>query len=105
MILFERSSAGSVEWWRASNEDIGLLPWRTGRWELHEGTVIMSFNHRVEYDRFRQDLQSGAINETVQFELKNVDGSELGLAATSDGFSPEALFLGAAEKLFMRCGE
>ena len=105
VILFERDGAGTVEWWRASNQDIGLLPWRTGRWELRDDTVIMSFNHRVEYDRFRQDLQSGAINETVQFDLKDVDGSELRLAATSGGFSPEALFLGGAEKLFARCAE
>lgn len=104
VILFERDGAGTVEWWRASNEDVGLLPWRTGRWELRDDTVIMSFNHRVEYDRFRQDLQSGAINETVQFDLKDVDGSELRLAATSGGFSPEALFLGGTEKLFVRCG-
>lgn len=103
VILFERAGAGTVEWWRASNEDIGLLPWRTGQWELRNGTVIMSFNHRVEYDRFRQDLQSGAINETVQFDIKDVDGSELRLAATSGGFSPEALFLGGAERLFVRC--
>ncbi len=105
VILYERDGAGTVEWWRASNEDVGLLPWRTGRWELRDGTVIMSFNHRVEYDPFRQDLQSGAINETVQFDLKDVDGSELRLAATSGGFSPEALFLSGAEKLFVRCEE
>ncbi len=104
VILFERDGAGTIEWWRASNEDVGFLPWRTGRWELRDDTVIMSFNHRVEYDRFRQDLQSGAINETVQFDLKDVDGSELRLATTSGGFSPEALFLGGAEKLFFRCG-
>ena len=105
VILFERGGAGTVEWWRASNGDVGLLPWRTGRWELRDGTVIMSFNHRVEYDRFRRDLQSGAINETVQFDLKDVDGSELRFAATSGGFSPEALLLGGAEKLFIRCVE
>jgi hypothetical protein len=104
VILFERDGAGTVEWWRASSEKIGLLPWRTGRWELRDGTIIMNFYHRVEYDRFRQDLQSGAINETVQFDLKDVDGSELRLAATSGGFSPEALFLGGAEKLYVRCG-
>jgi len=104
VILFERDGRGWVEWWRAANEDIGLLPWRTGQWELRDGTVIMSFNHRVEYDRFRQDLQSGSINETVQFDLKDVDRSALRLAATSGGFSPEALFLGGAEKLFVRCG-
>ena len=105
VILFERDGTGTVEWWRMSNKDVGLLPWRTGRWELREGTVIMSFNQRVEYDSFRQDFQSGSINETVQFELKDVDGSKLRLAATSGGFSPEALFLGGAEKLFVRCGE
>lgn len=105
VILFKRDGAGTVEWWRASHQDVGLLPWRTGRWELRDDTVIMSFNHRVEYDRFRQDLQSGAINETVQFDLKDADGSELRLAATSGGISPEALFLGGAEKLFVRCAE
>jgi hypothetical protein len=103
VILFERNGAGAVEWWRASSEEIGLLPWRTGRWELRDGTIIMNFDHRVEYDRFRQNLRSGAINETAQFDLKDIDGSELRLAATTGGFSPEALLLGGAEKLFVRC--
>lgn len=103
VILFERDGAGTVEWWRASNEDIGLLPWRTGQWELRDGTVIMSFNHRVEFSRATQRIRSGAINETVQFELEDVDGAELRLSATGSGFSPEALFLGGAEKLFVRC--
>ena len=105
LILFERDGAGTVEWWRASNEDIGLLPWRTGQWELRDGTVIMSFNHRVEFSRATQRIRSGAIDETVQFELEGVEGSELRLSATSGGFSPEALFLGGTEKLFVRCAE
>ena len=105
VILFERDGAGSVEWWRASNQDIGLLPWRTGEWELRDGTVIMTFNHRVEYDSFLADLRSDAIAETVQFELEGVDGSELRLSATSGGCSPEALLLEGAEKLFVRCGD
>ena len=105
VILFERDGSGTVEWWRAANEDIGLLPWRTGRWELRDGTVIMSFNHHVEFSRATQRIRSGAIDETVQFELEGVNGSELRLAATGGGFSPEALFLGGAEKLFVRCGE
>ncbi len=105
VILFERDGAGTVEWWRASSEEIGLLPWRTGRWELRDGTIIMNFDHRVEYDRFRQDLRSGAVDETVQLDLKSVTDSELRLAATGGGISPEALFLGGAEKLFTRCPE
>jgi len=105
VILFERDGSGTVEWWRAANKDIGLLPWRTGQWELRDGTVIMSFNRRVEFSRATQRIRSGAISETVQFELEDVDGSELRLSATSGGFSPEALFLGGAEKLFVRCGE
>ncbi|MCG8357096.1 MAG: hypothetical protein MI920_16150 [Kiloniellales bacterium] len=103
VVMFEDNGTGTVEWWRSSHEDVGLLPWRTGQWELRDGTVIMSFDHRVEYDRFLQLLQSGTISETAQFDLKNVNGSELRLAATSGGFSPEALFLGGAEKLFVRC--
>lgn len=104
VILFENSGTGTVEWWRASDEKVGLLPWRTGRWEMRDGTVIMTFDHRVEYDGFTQRLRSGAIDETAQFELKSVNGSELRLAATTGGFSPEALFLGGAEKLFVKCG-
>ena len=104
LILFELEGTGTVEWWRMSDETVGLLPWRTGRWELRDGTVIMSFNHRVEYDDFLQRLRDDAIDETVQFELQSVDGSELRLAATGGGISPEALFLGGAEKLFVRCG-
>lgn len=103
VILFENSGTGTVEWWRASNEKVGLLPWRTGRWELRDGTVIMSFDHRVEYDDFLGRLRDGAIDETVQFELKSINGSELRLAATGGGISSEALFLGGARKLFIRC--
>ena len=103
LILFELDRTGTVEWWRSSNEDIGFLPWRTGRWELRDGTVIMTFDHRVEYDDFLGRLRDGAIDETVQFELKSVNSSELRLAATGGGISPEALFLGGAEKLFVRC--
>lgn len=105
VILFERHGTGTVEWWRASNEDVGLLPWRTGYWELRGDTIIMSFDHRVDYDGFLQDLRSGAFNETVQFELENLDAAELRLSATSGGFSPAALFLGGTEKLFVRCSE
>ena len=104
VILFERDGSGTVEWWRAANKDIGLLPWRTGQWELRDGTVIMSFNHRVEFSRATRRIRSSAIDETVQFELEDVDGSELRLSATSGGFSPEALFLGGVEKLLIRCG-
>ena len=103
VILFERDGDGTIEWWRAANQDVGLLPWRTGRWELRDGTVIMSFDHRVEYDGFRRDFRNDVINETVQFDLEGVDASELRLAATTGGFSPEALLLGGAEKLFVRC--
>jgi hypothetical protein len=103
VILFENDGAGTVEWWRGPGEDVGLLPWRTGDWELRNGTVIMNFDHRVEYDDFLGSLREGAIDESVQFDLNDVTASELRLAATSGAFSPEALFLGGAEKLFVRC--
>ena len=105
LILFELDGTGTVEWWRMSDETVGLLPWRTGRWELRDDTVIMSFNHRVEYDDFLRRLRDGAIDETAQFELKGIDATELRLAATGGGISSEALFLGGAEKLFIRCGD
>lgn len=103
LILFERDGAGTTEWWRASNDDVGLLPWRSGAWELRDGTLIMTFDYKVELSRLTGRLLSGPISETVQFDLQGVDGSELRLAATGGGFSPEALFLGGAEKLFVRC--
>jgi hypothetical protein len=105
LILFGHDGTGTVEWWRASDADIGLLPWRTGRWELRDGTVIMSLDHRVEYDDFLGRLRDGAIDEAVQFELKSIKGTELRLAATGGGISPEAMFLSGAEKLFVRCEE
>lgn len=33
LILYERAGSGVVEWWRLSDQDIGLQPRRTGRWE------------------------------------------------------------------------
>ncbi len=65
----------------------------------------MSFDHGVEYDRLLTRIPDGVIDETVQFELKGVNGSELRLVATGGGFPPEMLFLGGAEKLFGRCGD
>lgn len=103
LILFERSDAGTAEWWRGSNDDVGMLPWRSGVWELRDGTLIMTFDRKVELSRLTGRLLSSPISETVQFDLQGVDGSELRLAATGGGFSPEALFLGGAEKLFVRC--
>lgn len=93
LILFERNGTGTAQWWRASGEDIGLLPWRSGTWELRDGTLIITFDRRVEYDGFLGRLRDGAIDETMQFDLKEVDSSVLRLAATGGGFSPEKLFL------------
>lgn len=103
LILFEHDGAGTAEWWRQTNTDAGLLPWRSGAWELRDDTLIMTFDHKVELSRVTGRLLEGPIDETVQFDLKKVDGSELRLAVTGGGFSPEALFLGGAEKLFVRC--
>jgi hypothetical protein len=103
LVLFGTGRDRKVEWWRASNADVGLLPWRAGHWEIRDGTVIMTFDHRVAYDDFLSRLRTGPIEETVQFEFVRVTSSELRLAATSGAFSPEALFLGGAEKLFVRC--
>ena len=104
VILFETNGVGVVEWWRAPNEKIGLLPWRTGSWELRDNTLTANFDHRVKYDQLRRKLRERAIDETVQFTLKNVSGSGLRLATFGSGFSPGRLFLGGVEKLFVRCG-
>lgn len=103
MILFEHAGAGTAEWWRASSDDVGLLPWRSGAWELRDGTLIMTFDRRVEYNSFLGGLREGPIDETVQFDVEGVNGSELRLTATGGGFSPAALILGGSEKLLVRC--
>ena len=103
VIFLERDGRGSVEWWRAPNVQIGLVPWRTGSWELRDQTLIASFDYRVEYDRLRKKLRAGPIDETVQFELKEARETELRLAAIGGGFSPGRLFLGGAEKVFVGC--
>ncbi|MBK1669796.1 hypothetical protein CKO28_17300 [Rhodovibrio sodomensis] len=103
LILFEANGTGKVEWWRTSNADIGLLPWRAGKWDLRRGTLVMSLDHRVEYDDFLGRLREAQVDETLQFELMDVTHSAIRLAATGGGLSPEALFLRGAEKLFVRC--
>ena len=103
IVLFVKNDAGIIEWWRAPNEKIGLLPWRTGNWELRDNTLTASFDYHVKYDRLRRKLREGAIDETVQFDLKDVNSSDFRLAAIGGGFSPGKLFLGGAEKLFVRC--
>lgn len=105
VILFELDGTGTVEWWRNDRDAYGLLPWRTGRWELRDDTVIMTFDHRVEYSSLLGKVQSGPINETAQFDLVKADSEELRLAATGGGLSPGLLFLGGDEKLFVRCGK
>ena len=105
VILFELDGTGTVEWWRNERDAYGLLPWRTGRWELRDDTMIMTFDHRVEYSSLLGKVQSGPINETAQFDLVKADSEELRLAATGGVLSPGLLFLGGDEKLFVRCSE
>lgn len=103
LVLAQEGDARSVEWWRTTDQASGPLPWRSGSWELREGTIIMSFDHRVEFRRFTETRIDEPIDETVQFDVRDVGDEEFRLAATKGGFSPEALFLGGAEKLFVRC--
>ncbi|WP_422368625.1 hypothetical protein [Pelagibius sp.] len=105
VIFFELDGTGTVEWWRNDRDAYGLLPWRTGRWKLRDDTVIMIFDHRVEYSSLLGKVQPGPINETAQFDLVKADSEELRLAATGGGLSPGLLFLGGEEKLFVRCSE
>lgn len=65
----------------------------------------MNFDHRVEYDRFLEGLHTGALDESVQFELRAIYDSAPKLAASSLGFSPADLFLDGAEKRLVRFEE
>lgn len=99
----EEDDARKIAWWRTTDDVVGPLPWRSGSWELRDGTIIMRFDHRVEHDRFLQVRIDEQIDKTVQFDLQDVGNEELRLVATAEGFSPEALLLGGTEKLFVKC--
>ncbi|WP_299410364.1 hypothetical protein [uncultured Roseobacter sp.] len=103
LALTEEGDDRAVQWWRTTDEATGPLPWRSGSWELRDSTVIMSFDHRVEYRRFTQTRIDEPIDETVQFDVQDAGDDELRLAATAGGFSPEALLLGGEERVFIRC--
>ncbi len=100
LLLIDNDGKGRVEWWREF-KSYGLLPWRSGSWELNSGTVTMMFNHRAEFT-FVNGFEDTAMNETVQLELKNISSNELRLAAPGPN-SPALKLLGADEKLFKRC--
>jgi len=100
LMLIDNDGKGKVEWWREF-KSYGLLPWRSGSWELNSGTVTMTFNHRTEFT-FVNGFEDTAMNETVQLDLKNISSDELRLAAPGPN-SPALKLLGADEKLFKRC--
>ncbi len=100
LLLIDNDGKGKVEWWREF-KSYGLLPWRSGSWELKSGSVTMTFNHRTEFT-FVNGFEDTAMNETVQLDLENISSDELRLAAPGPN-SPALKLLGADEKLFKRC--
>lgn len=108
LALTEDSGKRMIEWWRTTDSETRPLPWRSGLWELRGGTIIMRFDHgveyhRVEYHRFLQNRIDEAIDETVQFDVRDISDDAFRLVATTGGFSPEALLISGEEKLFVRC--
>lgn len=103
IVISREGAQRTIAWWRTTDDALGPLPWRSGAWTLNDQTLTMTFDHRVEYDRFLDRRREGPINETAQFDVVNADGESLRLAATTGGFSPEAMFLGGEEKLLVRC--
>ncbi len=100
LLLIDNDGKGKAQWWREF-KSYGLLPWRSGSWELKSGTVTMIFNHRTEFT-FVNGFEDTVMNETVQLDLKNISSDELRLAAPGPN-SPALKLLGADEKLFKRC--
>jgi len=104
LILFQNGDRGTAEWWRLASERIGLLPSRSGTWELRDGTLIMSFDEKVEQSFTSGGIERRPINETFQFDLIELQAEEMRLASTG-GFSSGMFLLGGEEKLFVRCSE
>ena len=100
LLLIDNGGQGRVEWWREFRS-YGLLPWRSGSWDLQSGTVTMVFDHRTEFT-FIKGFEDASMNETVQIDLKSVSSGELRLASPGPN-SPALKLLGADEKLFRRC--
>jgi len=101
VIFIDRDGKGVVEWWRTQGA-YGMLPWRSGTWELRDGTLIMALDHKVEKSFINSSLEDKDINETTQLNLMKVTKDELRLSVPgtiSDGLS----VLGAGEKLFVLC--
>lgn len=104
LILFQNGDRAAAEWWRLASERIGLLPLRSGTWELRDGTLIMSFHEKVEQSFTSGDIERRPINETFQFDLIELQAEEMRLASTG-GFTSGMFLLGGDEKLFVRCGQ
>lgn len=104
LILFQNGDRGTAEWWRLASERVGLLPLRSGTWELRDGTLIMSFDEKVEQSFTSGGIERQPINETFQFDLIELEAEEMRIASTGE-FSSGMFLLGGDEKLFVRCGE
>ena len=100
LILKDNDGFNIIEWWR-DTRNYGLLPWRSGSWNLKNDFLTMTFNHRVEFT-FMNGFEDTLMDETVQLVLKSISSDELHLAS-SEPNSKAVKLLNADEKLFIRC--
>ena len=101
VIFFDFHARRSVEWWR-SVEAVGLVPWRSGEWEVREDRVLLKFQRRADWLPETGGLREEPFEMTLQLLLAATAEEQLTLATPEEDDS-DYLLLGAPEKRFVRC--
>lgn len=101
VIFFDFQARKSVEWWR-SVEAVGLMPWRSGQWEIEDGRVLLTFQREARWLPESGTFEEETFEDRMQLVLTEATGEQLILATPEDDAS-DFLLLGAPEKLFVRC--
>ena len=101
VVFFDFQARKAVEWWR-SVEAVGLVPWRSGEWEVREDRVLLKFQRRAEWQPETGSLVEEAFEMNLQLVLAATAEEQLTLA-TPEEDETDFLLLGAPEKRFVRC--
>lgn len=101
VIFFDFQARKSVEWWR-SVDAVGLMPWRSGEWEVREDRVLLKFQRKAEWLPETGSFEEEPFEMDLQLVLAAIAEEQLTLATPEEDDS-DFLLLGAPEKRFVRC--
>ena len=101
VIFFDFHARKSVEWWRSA-EAVGLMPWRSGQWDLQEDRVLLKFQRKAEWLPETGTFEEEAFDRTMQLEIADATAEQLTLATPKED-ETDFLLLGAPAKSFVRC--